>query len=206
MNRANMIRMAVAAGLIILIAGGSLAAWRHVRKERAGRFFNEALEASRAGRADRAMSLLYSAVELDPCFSQAYSLLGWQLFQKENWDRSERLLLKAVRCDPRSNQDWFLLAELYYRRGNLRAFITSLATALKIDPQYPKPYLQRALMHYDLHLYELALSDVDRLLALEPDNAAGRELRDLIIGEVKGKDKGDGGQKQKEMKYFRIAE
>jgi len=188
--------------LVILVVGGPVLVWWHSRQAKAQEYFSEALKAGHSGQADRAMTLLYSATAVDPFFSPAYSLLGWYQFQRKEWRRAERLLLKAVRCSPRNKKDWSLLAEVYYRQGNLREFLSAITTANRIDSRYIKPYLQRAMMHYDLHLYELALSDVSRALELDPQNAAALELKGMIARAVAG-----GGQEsRKDMKYFRIQE
>jgi serine/threonine protein kinase/tetratricopeptide (TPR) repeat protein len=99
----------------------------------------------------------------------------------EDVDAAIKLYRDAVASDPEYALAFAGLGEAYYRKYRLTRnplwiddARKNSEQALQLDESLPAAYVTRGLIHDGTGAYELAISDFQRALALEPGNVGGR--------------------------------
>jgi regulator of sirC expression with transglutaminase-like and TPR domain len=86
----------------------------------------------------------------------------------------------AVDRDPTSFWARFALGRCDLSAGRADDSLISFAICVGIDPNNPAGHLQKALAHARLGQRESAISDLDRVLQIEPNNPQAISLRESV--------------------------
>jgi tetratricopeptide (TPR) repeat protein len=97
-------------------------------------------------------------------------LLGMIELQASRHQAAARYLEEAVEKEPRLAVGWRSLGVVYSHLGLPDKAEAAMTTALELQPRSVSGLYNRGLFYYQDRQYEKALVDLDRALALEPEN------------------------------------
>ena len=113
---------------------------------------------------------LAKAIELDPTLHEAYATRGFlQTFHRWDWEGAERSLRQAIELAPNSSKahHWYGVYLSIHRR--LDEAQREMERALELDPTALVIMTDLAELHYFKSHYELAESQLQNVLAIDPN-------------------------------------
>ena len=131
---------------------------------------HQAMQAAAAGRADEAISLLRSAIAIDPHNPRALNALGNRLLEAGNQAEACALFERAVEADPAAVPIWLNLSAIFRARGDADAELRALDGALRADPYAALALLLKAQLQERIG-DQRAASTYAALLACLPADA-----------------------------------
>jgi tetratricopeptide (TPR) repeat protein len=96
--------------------------------------------------------------------------VGAQLMKMGEYDKAEIHLDKAVRIDPNNYKAWHNKGALHLRQGRLMESLDALNKSIAINGYY-KAYFSRAMLYEGSGKPDLAIADIDKVIAVQPQNA-----------------------------------
>lgn len=134
-----------------------------------------------AGRLDDALRCLDRAIELDGKNVTAYHLLGTCHYRGRDADKTVYYYQKAIQLEDRFARAWISLGEFFLKEeGSYAKAIQCFGTALSINPRNWDTYFF-LVDHYIQHrLFELALAECHRILALDPGEKIRAEAHNYM--------------------------
>jgi tetratricopeptide (TPR) repeat protein len=102
--------------------------------------------------------------------------LGAAYMKENDLERAELHMNNAVKCDPRNCKAWRNKGALHMRQGRTTEALKALNKSLEIFP-FAKAYFTRAMLYHSLHSYALAISDADKVLEQQPNDARAYYLK-----------------------------
>jgi hypothetical protein len=135
---------------------------------RAQALFNQALATQEAGEAERALTLLQQAVELDPALKAAYNSLGNLYYQQELYQQAVAMYEKALAIDPAYAKARNNLGNTYMRLAMDDRALVELQKALQADGTYGLAYYNLACLYARADNGETAAQYLQQAIALEP--------------------------------------
>ena len=113
----------------------------------------------------------YSAiVETFPNSAVAQYSVGALYVHMGDYDKAEPYIDKAVRLDPNNYKAWYNKGVLHMREGKPMEALDAYNRCIGIK-EYTKAYFSRAMLYEGTGKPELAMPDIDRVLAEQPENA-----------------------------------
>jgi tetratricopeptide (TPR) repeat protein len=107
---------------------------------------------------DKAIEKLAQAIEKNPDFAIAYSLLGRIYLRQEKLTESAQAYEKATAANPWSFEDFQALGRVYRLMSDFTSAAQAYVKACQLDPQSPDAHLGAADAYYELGDYENALN------------------------------------------------
>jgi tetratricopeptide (TPR) repeat protein len=148
--------------------------------------FSQALALRAQGRVSEAVTLLKSAVEIDPDFGMAHSQLA--IGQSSSGDREAALVSAARAFDLRhgvGERERYLIAATYhFLRAEFREAQESYRSVALLYPG--DAYAFRYLMQVETErgAYENAIEAATRLRELDPENSFDRQITVVVLAEA----------------------
>ena len=112
----------------------------------------------------------YSAIlEAFPNSAVAQYSVGALYIHKGEYDEAEAHVDMAVRLDPNNYKAWYNKGVLHMRQGKAMEALDAYNKCIAIK-EYTKAYFSRAMLYEGTGKPELAIADIDRVLADQPQN------------------------------------
>jgi len=122
-----------------------------------------------------------SACKIAPDSARTNFLLGYVLFQQNEFDRAQTALAKAVAIDPKNIQALNVLGRLRLARRDFAGAKTTLQTAIGISPDNPTAHALLADAYLNLADYKSALTETD--VAIEKGASKATNVQ-IVRGEA----------------------
>lgn len=116
---------------------------------------------------DQAVKFFERAVQLDPAFSYAYTLLGHEYVYIEDFTRALSCFRSAVHKDPRHYNAWYGLGMIYYRQEKYDLAEYHLAKAIQINPASAILLCYLGIVQHAQNKTLLALGNMEKASALD---------------------------------------
>lgn len=120
---------------------------------------------------ETAIKFLERAIQVDPNFAYAYTLLGHELVNTERMDQAMTCFEIATRLDPRNYTAWYGLGCIYYKKELYAKAELHHRKALKISPTNPVLMCHIAVVQHACKQSEAAIRTLDKALQHDPKNA-----------------------------------
>ena len=116
------------------------------------------------------MSFFSAIVETFPNSAVAQYSVGALYVRMGNYDEAETHLDMAVHLDPNNYKAWYNKGVLHMRQGHAMEALDAYNKCISLK-EYTKAYFSRAMLYEGTGKPELALPDIERVLAEQPQNA-----------------------------------
>lgn len=123
------------------------------------------------GKVADAIDLLTTVISENPQFSLAYADRGTVYAMTDRHASAAEDLGKALSLGYREGSLFTTLATVQQAQGDLSSSLKSFNEAEALDPSNPFIYYNRAGVYLSLRKKEMAIADLDRCLAFNPDPA-----------------------------------
>ncbi|KJH41588.1 tetratricopeptide repeat protein [Dictyocaulus viviparus] len=133
----------------------------------------------------RAIECMERAIQLDPYFAYAYTLLGHELIFQEEYDRAAIAFRRALEISPKDYRAWHGLGLVHLRKEQMGLAQVNISKAVTINPTNRAMLCQLAQIEQALNRLERAMRLTDRALALDSDDVACRYNRARLLYETK---------------------
>ena len=151
---------------------GNVEAWIYYRRAVAAfRSFTKELNL-------KSRELSEKAIELDPSYSVAYSLIGWTYWIPVRWgwskspaedlNKAEAFVEKAQELDPKNPDAQNLLGNIYTLRGDYDRAIEEGKKAVELAPNVSETYALLALSQFFSGQYQEAIGGFKQAMRLAP--------------------------------------
>lgn len=121
-------------------------------------------------------------LQLEPDVAEANAKLSYALILGNEPDRALTAAKRSLQLGNQSAEPHFAIAEASLRAGDYNTAIQEADTTLKIDPRFFPAYVTRSFAHHNAHQDAEAASDLEQLLALNPEDAEAGVWRAQIEG------------------------
>ena len=129
---------------------------------------------------EQALRKLNLALELNPRFTEAYSLKGDILQDMNNYEDSANAYEQATLLDPWSFKDFFNLGKVCQIIKQWTRAAEAYASACNLDPKHYPAHIGAARCYYELQAYNNSLTFAERAKVLDPDSADP----ELLLGDL----------------------
>ncbi|ETN86109.1 tetratricopeptide repeat protein [Necator americanus] len=133
----------------------------------------------------KAIDCMERAIQLDPYFAYAYTLLGHELIFQEEYDRAANAFRRALEISPKDYRAWHGLGLVHLRKEQMGLAQVNISKAVTINPTNRAMLCQLAQIEQALNRPERAMRLTDRALALDPDDVACRYNRARLLFDTK---------------------
>ena len=117
-------------------------------------FYEQALEALKAGDSETALALLTTLSEDAPDKPRLFTNLGLVYFQQQQPELAEQAFLQAIERDPDDAVAHNHLGILQRRQGRFQEALVQYQRAIEIDSSYARAHLNLGIL-FDLYLQDL---------------------------------------------------
>ncbi|KAL4304109.1 hypothetical protein GQ457_10G004190 [Hibiscus cannabinus] len=161
-------------------------------KKQAGQTGGNNMKQNKVG--DNSSKSYDSDTEIFIAMSQELKEEGNKLFQKRDLEGAMMVYEKALKLLPKNHIDVCLLrtniAACYMQMGlnEYPKAIHECDLALEVTPKYSKALVKRARCYESLNRLDLALSDVNAILKMEPNNAMALEISQRVRSSLEKQD------------------
>jgi anaphase-promoting complex subunit 3 len=107
---------------------------------------------------EAALKTFQRATALDPTFTYAYTLSGYEYVANEDLENGVRLFRQALATNPRHVNAWYGLGAVYVRQEKYALAEYHFATALRLSPQNPVLHCQLGHVLHKAAKFEQALA------------------------------------------------
>ncbi|XP_060535418.1 cell division cycle protein 27 homolog [Cylas formicarius] len=117
---------------------------------------------------DTAIRFFQRAVQVDPTFSYAYTLLGHEYIATEELDKAMGCFRNAVRLNPRHYNAWFGIGTIYSKQERYNLAELNYTKALSINPRSAVILCHIGIVQHALKQTERALATFDKAIEANP--------------------------------------
>lgn len=129
-----------------------------------------------------AVDKLNMAIEKDPKFSIAYSMLGDIYWQMADYENSSASYKKATELNPWSFHDFHRLGKNYHLMQNFAEAAQAYVSACDLEPEHFDAHLDAAKAFYQLQDYDQAVEYGTMARMIDPSSGEAEK----ILGDVYG--------------------
>lgn len=119
---------------------------------------------------DLAIKFFQRAVQVDPNFAYAYTLLGHEYVVTEELEKGMSCFRNAIRLDPRHYNAWYGMGTIYSKQEKFQLAEFHYQRALAINPRSCVLMVHIGVVQLQLMKKDEALETFDKAIALEPNN------------------------------------
>lgn len=119
---------------------------------------------------ETAVRFLQRAVQADPDFVYAYTLLGHELSAMEEMEQALSAFRNAMLVDPRHYNAWYGAGMIYYKQEQFQLAELHFRRALQINPQSSVLLCHIAVVQQALKRTEEAILTLNKAISMEPKN------------------------------------
>jgi Flp pilus assembly protein TadD len=131
-----------------------------------------------------AMTSFDRATAANPSFAQGYYKKGVLNVRARNFNEARTNLTKATELDPSYAPAYRELADMYYYAGQYDLALTTFKKYTDLAERSPATDAQYASFLYLTKKYPEALVEVDKVLAVDPNNLTMNRLRPYLLYET----------------------
>ncbi|XP_037804473.1 cell division cycle protein 27 homolog isoform X2 [Penaeus monodon] len=130
---------------------------------------------------EAAIRFFSRAIQVDPNFAYAYTLLGHEHIATEELDKALSCYRSAVRIDPRHYNAWYGIGLVLFKQERFAQAESHFKKALGIHPHSSVLMCHVAVVEHALQKSSAALATLNRALAVEPRNPLCKYHRASIL-------------------------
>lgn len=119
---------------------------------------------------DTAIKFLHRAVQVDPSYSYAYTLLGHEYIMTEELDKAMSCYRNAIKLDSRHYNAWFGIGTIYSKQERFHLAEINFNRALLINNQSSVIMCHIGVVQHALKKTEKALATLNNAIANDPKN------------------------------------
>jgi tetratricopeptide (TPR) repeat protein len=121
------------------------------------------------------------ALEIQPDYARALSFSGAAYERMQQFDRAAECYRKALALTPQDAKSWNSLGVCLLALGNEPEALAAYQQSIASDPVFTDPLFNLAGFYQSRQEYDQALTCVDRLLEIDPDDTRAQALRQSIL-------------------------
>ena len=126
-----------------------------------------------------AIDNITTAIVKDPNNAKLYATRAKEFYNNKAYDEAILDMASAMKIDSISADYHHLLADIYLDYYKSRLAIKTMERAAKLHPKRIPTLLKLAFLQYTLTQYDASMATVNKVMALEPQNAEGFFIRGL---------------------------
>uniref|UniRef100_A0A671UE69 Cell division cycle protein 27 homolog n=1 Tax=Sparus aurata TaxID=8175 RepID=A0A671UE69_SPAAU len=130
---------------------------------------------------DIAIKFFQRAIQVDPGFAYAYTLLGHEFVLTEELDRALACFRNAIRVNNRHYNAWYGLGMIYYKQEKFNLAEIHFKKALSINPQSSVLLCHIGVVQHALKKSDAALETLNRAIGIDPKNPLCKFHRASIL-------------------------
>ncbi|OWK13863.1 CDC27 [Cervus elaphus hippelaphus] len=119
---------------------------------------------------DIAIKFFQRAIQVDPNYAYAYTLLGHEFVLTEELDKALACFRNAIRVNPRHYNAWYGLGMIYYKQEKFSLAEMHFQKALDINPQSSVLLCHIGVVQHALKKSEKALDTLNKAIVIDPKN------------------------------------
>lgn len=120
---------------------------------------------------ETAIKFLQRAIQVDPDFAYAYTLLGHEYVATEEMDHAMQCFRSAVKIDPRHYNAWYGIGMIYQKQEKYEYAEVNFRRALSINSNSPVLTAHLGVVLMYLKKMDLALNALNDAIKLDPSNS-----------------------------------
>eukprot|EP00124_Ichthyophonus_hoferi_P002358 Ihof_evm3s157 gene=Ihof_evmTU3s157 len=124
------------------------------------------------------------AIQIDPEFTYAYTLLGHEYVYNEDFDKALACFRTAIMMDPRHYNAWYGLGMVFYRQEKYDLAKYHFMKALEINPHNCVLYCYIAMVLHARKYDEEALANLDEGLKFDRQNPLAKYQRAVVLNSL----------------------
>uniref|UniRef100_A0A8C1W7K3 Cell division cycle protein 27 homolog n=1 Tax=Cyprinus carpio TaxID=7962 RepID=A0A8C1W7K3_CYPCA len=130
---------------------------------------------------DIAIKFFTRAIQVDPSFAYAYTLLGHELVLTEELEKALGCFRNAIRLSKRHYNAWYGLGMIYYKQEKFNLAEIHFKKALSINPQSSVLLCHIGVVQHALKKSDHALETLNRAISIDPKNPLCKFHRASIL-------------------------
>ncbi|XP_063045080.1 cell division cycle protein 27 homolog [Engraulis encrasicolus] len=130
---------------------------------------------------DIAIKFFTRAIQVDPSFAYAYTLLGHELVLTEELEKALGCFRNAIRLNTRHYNAWYGLGMIYYKQEKFNLAEIHFKKALSINPQSSVLLCHIGVVQHALKKSDHALETLNRAIGIDPKNPLCKFHRASIL-------------------------
>ncbi|RUS71208.1 hypothetical protein EGW08_021033 [Elysia chlorotica] len=119
---------------------------------------------------DVAIKFFSRAIQVDPSFVYAYSLLAMEYIYLEEFDKALTCFRNAIRLDKRHYQAWYGVGQIYYKQEKFKYAEEHYRKALTINPLSSVLMCSMGVAQHAQHKTDQALTTLTSAIQADPKN------------------------------------
>lgn len=130
---------------------------------------------------DTAIKFFQRAIQVDPNFAYAYTLLGHEYVFIEELDKAMSCFRNAIRVNPRHYNAWYGVGMIYFKQEKFTLAEVHYRKALLINPQSPALLCHIGVVQHSQQKSESALVTLNKAIETDPTNPLCKFHRASIL-------------------------
>ncbi|KPP77288.1 cell division cycle protein 27-like [Scleropages formosus] len=130
---------------------------------------------------DIAIKFFQRAIQVDPSFAYAYTLLGHEFVLTEELEKALACFRNAIRVNTRHYNAWYGLGMIYYKQEKFNLAEIHFKKALSIHPQSSVLLCHIGVVQHALKKSDHALETLNKAIGLDPKNPLCKFHRASIL-------------------------
>ncbi|TRY96510.1 hypothetical protein DNTS_031548 [Danionella cerebrum] len=130
---------------------------------------------------DIAIKFFTRAIQVDPSFAYAYTLLGHELVLTEELEKALGCFRNAIRLNKRHYNAWYGLGMIYYKQEKFNLAEIHFKKALSINPQSSVLLCHIGVVQHALKKSDHALETLNKAISIDPKNPLCKFHRASIL-------------------------
>ncbi|XP_069094151.1 cell division cycle protein 27 homolog isoform X1 [Pleurodeles waltl] len=130
---------------------------------------------------DIAIKFFQRAIQVDPSYAYAFTLLGHEFVLTEELDKALACFRNAIRVNPRHYNAWYGLGMIYYKQEKFSLAEMHFQKALDINPQSSVLLCHIGVVQHALKKSEKALDTLNKAIDIDPKNPLCKFHRASIL-------------------------
>ncbi|XP_060584098.1 cell division cycle protein 27 homolog [Ruditapes philippinarum] len=130
---------------------------------------------------ETAIKFFNRAIQIDPSFAYAYTLLGHEFVYTEELDNAMACFRSAIRVSPRHYNAWYGVGLIYMKQEKFRLAEIHFRKALMINPQSSPLLCHIGVVLHAQQKSDQALATLDKAMATDPKNPLCKFHRATIL-------------------------
>uniref|UniRef100_A0A6I8Q506 Cell division cycle protein 27 homolog n=1 Tax=Xenopus tropicalis TaxID=8364 RepID=A0A6I8Q506_XENTR len=133
---------------------------------------------------DIAIKFFQRAIQVDPGYAYAFTLLGHEFVLTEELDKALACFRNAIRVNPRHYNAWYGLGMIYYKQEKFSLAEMHFQKALDINPQSSVLLCHIGVVQHALKKSDKALDTLNKAISIDPKNPLCKFHRASILFEL----------------------
>jgi len=161
---------------VLFIIACSLTFFAGCANQQPAQFYVDAVVLQEMGRTQQAVEKLNTAIEINPRFSPAHSLLGDIYQQIKKYQKSAEAYEKATKLNQLSFRDYFNLGKVCQIMREFTRAVKAYLRACQLKPDHYESHLNTAKCYFELKEYDSALDYGQAAKAIDPNASDVEEM------------------------------